>query len=72
MYKGEYPYVLLYDRPSLTGATLNAVVLDEGEVALVDLDMDIGDGYKQVMSTLREIAAANMEDDDDGGDYYRD
>jgi hypothetical protein len=60
--------VLLCDRPVVSGATLNAVILEKEDVRLVGIDDDVGDAYRTVVATLRKIAADRHLDDD----YYRD
>jgi staphylococcal nuclease domain-containing protein 1 len=61
--------VLLYDRPTVNSETLNAVLLDQADVRFAEADFDVGDPYKPLVATLKQIAAdrnleENFEDDD--------
>lgn len=58
MYYTEKPAVLLLDRQSINGNSLNAMVLYNAEVRLTDIDIDVGDEYNQLIANLKKIDAA--------------
>jgi hypothetical protein len=64
----DTPQVLLYDRPSITAETLNAVILEQAHVGFAEVEFDVGEQYKALVATLRQSAADRNLDDDFGDD----
>jgi hypothetical protein len=64
----DTPQVLLYDRPSITAETLNAVILEQAHVGFAEVEFDVGEQYKPLVETLRQTAADHKLEDDFGDD----
>ena len=55
-FKGERPYVVLFDSPNTKGGTLNAVILSNANVRVGDLDMETDAVFQPVIDTLVKIS----------------
>jgi hypothetical protein len=62
----DTPQVVLYNRPSVNGESLNCVIVEEADVKFSDVDFDLGDEYLPLVDALRQLAAdRNLEVDFD-------
>jgi endonuclease YncB( thermonuclease family) len=55
MYSNQIPCVLLCDRPSVDGGTLNSLALEKMNVRVVDLDFEFEEEYSSLLDSLRRI-----------------